>query len=142
MQNGDLGVHLREELVVILEGVLCQVTTTHDVRRKLSIRRQRPVAFHINWHEIPMKRMVTIGERWPDYEVNIVTFLDQALADEAAEFLDLADIPHDSIAYQAFGTFTNTLRYRPRIRAIYDSDFDRLSSYGQVGIAVVRGEDF
>lgn len=140
MQNGDLGVHLREELVVILEGVLATVTVTEEERKWG--RKRKPVAFHINWHELPLKRLVTIGKRWPDYEVSIITFIDQALADEAAEFLDEAQIPYDSIRYQAFGAFTNTLRYRTRTRSIYDSDTHRLDQYGQLGTAVVKGEDW
>ena len=140
MQNGDLAEFTREQLVVILEGVLCQVTVTQDATRKL--RRPRPVAFHIHWHEIPLKRLVSMGERWPDYEVQIITFIDQRLADEAAEFLDEADIPYDSIRYQGFGTFTNMIRYRPHLRAVYDSDPERLDHYGQLGTAVIRGEDW
>jgi len=140
MQNGDLATHFREELIVILEGVLCQVTVNEEPKRRF--RRQQPATYHINWHELPLKRMVTIKERWPDYELNVVTFISPRLADEAAEFLDLIDAPYDSISYQGMGSFTGSLRYRPHVRAVYDCDPQRLDNYGQLGRAVVRGEDF
>ena len=74
--------------------------------------------------------------------MDIVTFISPNLADEAAEFLDEAQIPYSSIRYQGFDSFTNTLRYKTHLRSIYDSDPNRLDHYGQVGIAVVKGEDF
>ena len=140
MQNGDLAVHHRETLVVILEGVLCQVTVNTGAKRRL--RRSDSDTYHISWHEIPLKRLITTAERWPDYDIEIVTFISNRLAEEAAEFLNDATIPYGSIRYQGYGTFVNTLRYRPHLRAIYDSNPHRLDEYGQVGIAVVRGEDW
>jgi hypothetical protein len=140
MQKGDLAVHHREQLVVILEGVLCHVTVTSGTKRRL--RRSDPDTYHISWHEIPLKRMVTIGERWPDYEVEIVTFISKEVAGQAAEFLLDAEIPYSSIRYHSYNDFVNTLRYRPHVRAVYDSNYQRLSEYGQAGTAVVRGEDW
>ena len=139
MQNGDLAVHHREQLVVILEGVLCQVTVIPGKRWAL---RQMPDSYHISWHELPLKRMVAINERWPDYDVEVITFISQRLADEAAEFLSDAEIPHSSIRYHGYKSFVDTLRYKPHLRGIYDSNPHRLDEYGQAGIAVVRGEDF
>jgi hypothetical protein len=139
MQNGDLAVYNREKLVVILEGVLCLVAVTEGAKRHL---RRQPPTYHISWHEVPLKRMVSIAQRWPDYDVEIVTFVDQRLADEAAEYLELAGIPYDSIRYLGYDSFVNTLRFKPDIRAIYDSSPQRLDEYGQAGHAVIRGEDF
>ena len=59
MQNGDLAVHNREQLVVILEGVLCKVVVHKGTKRL--VRRSTSDAYHIHWYEIPLKRMVTIG---------------------------------------------------------------------------------
>ena len=140
MQNGDLAVHNREQLVVILEGVLCHVTVNAGTRRRM--RRSDPDTYHISWHEIPLKRMVAIGERWPDYDMEIVTFISQELADEAAVFLEDASIPYSAIRYHGYESFVNTLRYKPHLRGIYDSNEHRLDEYGQSGIAVIRGEDF
>ena len=139
MQNGDLAVHHREQLVVILEGVLCLVTVSKGTRVRL---RRAADTYHISWHEIPLKRMVAIGERWPEYDVDIITFVSQEVADEAANFLEEAGIPFSSIRYQGYKSFVDTLRYKPHLRGIYDSDTSRLDEYGQVGIAVIRGYDF
>ena len=74
-------------------------------------------------------------DRWPNYEVEIVTFNSQKLADEAAEFLNDAGIPYASIGYRIMARVHR--RCVPAGHpAIYDSDPQRLDHYGQLGIAV------
>lgn len=140
MQDGDLATWQRERLIVILEGVLAQVVLE---RHTTKIRRRQSIdGYHIIWHEVPLKRLAAIGQRWPDYEVEIVTFHDQKLVDLAADYLDEAHIPYTTIRNEKFERFTSLLKFQQNIRTIYDSDPDRLDSYGQLGRAVVRGDDF
>lgn len=141
MQDGDLAEFHQERLIVVLEGVLALVAPEKQAVGRWR-RRVETVAYHVLWHEVPLKRLVMINERHPEFDVEILTFHDPTLADQAAEFLDQAGIPYGSVRYQAYATFTQLLRYQRNIRTIYDSDPDRLDDYGQLGTAVVRGQDF
>lgn len=140
MQHGDLEASVREELVVVLEGVLCQVTFG-PVKRRI-LRTQPQATMHISWHDVPLKRLVSISQRWPDYDVAIVTFVSQRTADETAEYLTDLGVPYASIGYRPFATFVRSLTFLPHVRAVYDSDPQRLDHYGQLGHAVVPGEDW
>jgi hypothetical protein len=139
MQNGDLEAHVRDRIIVVVEGVLCL-----PVQEKARSRwgRERTVAYHINWYEVPLKRLVMINERHPDLDVELVSFISQDFVDHAAEYLDLAGIPYGGIKFWAFEMFRSVLKYQRNLRAIYDSDPDNLDHYGQYGIAVLQGHDF
>jgi hypothetical protein len=100
------------------------------------------VAYHINWYDVPLKRLIVTHERNPDLDVELVSFISQDFVDFAAEYLDLAGIPYSSIKYWSFDMFQSVLRYQRNLRAVYDTDPDQLQRYGQLGVAVVQGSDF
>ena len=139
MQDGDLGVYEREELIVILEGVLCDVYHTETTGK---LWKRRGGSTHLDWHDVPLKRLIMVKKNYPHFELTIVTFVSQEVADHAAQFLVNAHIDYDTLSYVPMEDFVMTLRYRPRVRAVYDSEPERLDRYGQAGIAVVKGNDW
>lgn len=140
MQGGDLEAAVTERLVIVIEGVLCNVTTIEE-KRKLR-RGSRISGYHINWYEVPLKRVVAIKERFPQFSIEVVTFISLEFLEEASSFLLDTHIPIDSTEYTQFDRFVYGLRFQDTIRAIYDSDPDRLDRYGQLGVQVQPGMDF
>lgn len=137
MQNGDLAVIQPVRWIIVLEGVLALVVQEHTKRWL-----RHSMTYHIMWHEVPLKRIVVLKERFPATHLEIVSFLDQGVIDQAAAYLDNIDVPYDSVSYWDIGEFTEMLRFNTDIRAIYDSDPENLFRFGQLGVAVVRGNDF
>jgi hypothetical protein len=138
MEQGDLAVSTRQRAVFVLEGVLAQVTPTLG----RGIIRQKVTGWSYHWLDVPLKRCVTNKHRHPQYGLDVVTFLGQQVADEAAQFFTSIDFPYDSIEYRDFTKYVQALPYQPDIVVIYDSDMDRIQRYGQLGRIVVKGEDF
>ena len=141
MQNGDLEEFHPQRLIFVLEGVLALV-----VDEKATVgwirKHEETVSYHIHWYDLPLKRLIVIGERYPDVRVEIVTFKSEKLADLGAEFLNRADIPYSSIEYRDYAEFVALLRYQRDVRAIYDVEPERLDDYGQLGVAAIREADF
>jgi hypothetical protein len=141
MQNGDLSEHRPERLIVVLEGVLALVVSEKALVGRWR-KHEETTGYHVMWHEVPLLRLVSIARRHSQYRVEIVTFFDQRLADQAAEYLTMMEIPYAEISAVDYDQFCFGLRFQPEVRAVYDSDPDRLDGYGQAGHAVVRGNDF
>lgn len=141
MQHGDLGTWSQPTIVVILEGVLADVqpilVEEGRFRKKLVEH-----GCNLSWHDLPLKRLITMGNRWADYRLDIVTFTNEVVAEFATTYLDMARVPYGSVAYHPFDTWVNVLRYQPDIRQVIDTDYERIQRYGQVGRMVQRGEDF
>lgn len=138
MQNGDLEAHVRDRIIVVVEGVLC--LPIQEKERKWG--RERVVAYHINWYEIPLKRLIVTHERNPDLDVELVSFLSQKFVDLAAEYLEIAGIPYASIKFWNLRMFLDVLKFQRNLRAVYDTDPDQLDCYGQLGVQVQQGSDF
>lgn len=139
MQHGDLATHTRHRLVVVLEGVLATITPIVEHHRW---RSDVTTGWDITWHETPLKRMANTSRRYPEIAVEVVTFLNQDVADLAAQFFLDANIPYDVIEYQQFSHYVSSLPYQTGITQIIDSAPDRLDRYGQLGRAVLSGGDF
>src|SRR5262245_19564795 len=112
MQGGDLEVWTRPRYVVVLEGVLCNASPIVQVRRILGTK---VTGYNLNWHEVPLKRLIYMKEHWPNTAQDIVTFISHDIADEAAEFLMEVGVPADSVSYKFFGKFIATLPYQTDI---------------------------
>lgn len=138
MEKGDLALWTRPRYVVVIEGVLCRVEPVVKSRR---FRSDVTTGFNVQWYDVPLKRLLYMKDRWPDNAQDLVTFISQEFCDQAADFLDEAQIQYDAIRYREFHQFTSTLRYQPDIQTVYDSDPARLDHFGQLGHGVVPGED-
>lgn len=138
MQNGDLELWTRPRYVVVIEGVLCHV---EPVTRQRRLRRDEITGYNAQWYDVPLKRLLYMKDRWPNTAQDLITFISQEFCDQAADFLEEAGLQYDDIRYRQFRDFTGTLRYKPDIQSVYDSDPARLDQYGQLGHAVVPGED-
>jgi hypothetical protein len=139
MERGDLATWTRPRYVIVIEGVFCSVTLIEEQR---FMRKPKTTGWHAQWYDIPLKRLCYMKSRWPGTAADLVTFVSMDFCDEAADFLDTATIPYDTIRYQPLDQFTNTIRYQQDLQAIYDSDQGRLDRFGQLGRSVMPGEDF
>ena len=139
MEQGDLALSSRPTIAVVLEGVLASVTPQYERRR---LRGERVMGYHFVWHEIPLRRIFSMKRNWPTTGLDIVTFMDPAVAIEAADYLNEIMIPADSVRYHRFESWCTSLRFQPDLRMVVDSDEWRLDRYGQLGRAVLVGEDF
>lgn len=140
MQNGDLSEWNRKRIVLVIEGVLC--TRIARAGKAKRLRKAPILSYHIQWHELPLKRVVVIKHRWPEMGIDLVTFIDQEFADEAAEYMDALMIPYDSVKFVRFEAFATSLRFQSDIQAVYDVDPTRLARFGQLGVQTVPGSDF
>lgn len=139
MRQGDLELWNVPRWIVVLEGVLCSVT---PIEKKKRLRGSRISGYHINWHDVPLKRLVYLKEHWPDTAMEIVTFISQDFLDQALDFLEQAQIPYDKASYMGFAQFCSLMRFQADLQKVYDSEPARLQRYGQYGVAVQRGFDF
>lgn len=140
VQKGDLEASFPERLIIVLEGVLALVVLEHQHTGRF--RRTDTITYHIMWHEVPIKRLIVTKERYPHYEIEIVTFLSESVASQAAEYLQRMDVPFNSINYRDEDEFIAMLPYQRNVRAIYDSEPERLYRFGQSGVQVIRGNDW
>lgn len=143
MQHGDLATQNLPRIILVLEGVLCDVLPIIKTTPKRFLRPEKAevTGHYMAWHDLPLKRLIYMGG-WNNYAVEIVTFTSPEVADQAADYLDLAHVPYAAIRYARFEDFTQVLRYQADVVRVYDSDSDRLDQYGQIGASVLRGEDF
>jgi hypothetical protein len=141
MEQGDLAVSARPSYAIVLEGVLAEITPITRTRR---FRGEEVTGYNIHWLDLPLRRLATLKRRFPQISVDLITFVSQDVADDAAQFLEGASIPFDSLSYWKLQTWLSILPYQDEggLQAIYDSDTDRLDQYGQLGRQVVKGQDW
>lgn len=139
MEHGDLAVFVRPHYIIVLEGVLATVDPVIESRR---FRSDKTTGYNIHWLDTPLRRLASNKRRFPEVGAEIVTFISDEVADQAAEFLDSVPVDYDSLHYVAFDQFRTLLPYREGLQVVYDSDEGRLNRYGQMGREVTRGEDF
>ena len=139
MQKGDLELWTRPRYIVVIEGVLCRVDPVVKERR---FREDIVTGYNASWYDIPIKRMLYLKDRWPETGQDLITFVSQEFADQAAGFLDDCGMQYDVISYRPFAEFVSVIKYQRDLQAVYDSSPARLDRYGQLGHAVVAGEDF
>lgn len=134
MKGNDLDVAYESLYIVVMEGVLCTPKSVGKLRKKLA------PASEWEWYLTALKRLSYLS--FNNVAVEVATFISQEAADSAAEFFLSYGIPVKEVMYYDFDLFTQTLVIRRDLRAIYDSDPYRYNRYGQLGVAVVLGEDF
>lgn len=139
MQHGDLATWTRPRYVVVIEGVLCLALPIEERRR---LRKPKVVGWNVQWYDVPLKRLCYLKQRWPNTAADLVTFQSPEFCDQAADYLDIAGVPYDTIRHIPFSLFVSTIRYQQDLQSIYDSHMDRLDQYGQLGHSVMPGEDF
>lgn len=141
MERGDLAVSIRPSYAIVLEGVLAEIT---PITRKRRLRSEEVTGHNLHWLDLPLRRLATVKHRYPQLTVDLITFISEDVADDAAMFLEGARIPFDSMMYMRLETLVSLLLFRTDdgLQAIYDSDPDRLDQYGQLGRAVIKGQDW
>ena len=140
MEQGDLATWTQPRLVIVLEGVLAHIRA--DVSGGFPHFRGKKVVLSYHWLPTPIKRVRYLKDRYPDTRIDIITFVSQEAADEAASFFDTAEIPVSSVTYRPFDRWVDEIKWQPDIQTIYDSDVGRVTLYGQRGYIVRKGEDF
>jgi hypothetical protein len=139
MEHGDLAVSVRPHYVIVLEGVLA---TVEDITSERRFRPDKVVGINVSWHDLALRRFVTLQRQYPDVGAEVITFTRQSVADFVGDYFAQASIPYSSLSYQPFDTWVSLLPFRDGLQAVYDSDPDRLDRYGQIGKQVLKGEDF
>lgn len=141
MERGDLATSTRPSYAIVLEGVLAEVTPIIRTRR---LRSEQVTGYNIHWLDLPLRRLATLKRRFPQIQIDVVTFISQDLVDDAAVFLETARVPYDSLSYWSFNAWLAIIAFQAEdgLQAVYDSDTDRLDQYGQLGRAVIKGEDW
>lgn len=137
MQGGDLEQFTQPRMIVVLEGVMADITETRTGRRL----RTKTVNRSFNWHQLPIKRLSYLRNNWSDASIEVITFLSQEVAEEAADFFSRTGIDVSSVSYRPFNQWINEILWQQDIAVIYDSDQDRVNRYGQLGYLVNRGQD-
>jgi hypothetical protein len=135
MEHGDLTLVNRPTIIVVLEGVLANVeyTTTGRLAWKTTTHQ-------IVWLNTPLKRVAQMIRSY-DVDIDVVTFTDQEVADEAAEFFNDIGLHIARVSYQPFDRWAQTLPFQV-VQQVIDSDQGRLDRCGQLGRSVTMGEDF
>lgn len=139
MQHGDLETWTGHRILLVLEGALATVTPIVETHRW---RADVITGWDLTWHDVPLKRICYMDAKFPDVAFDIVTFLPEDVADQAADYLQSIPIPYDSISSENYRQFCAKLKFRQDIQQIIDSDPDRLHNYGQLGKQVTVGGDF
>jgi len=133
VKDGDLDTYAETSVIVVLEGVLAELTYSGRLRKRL-----KPAA-EWNWEQLALRRMV----QWHRNNINVdvITFVSDFAADSAAEFLLKYGYDFGSTEYRDFDLFCDALVVR-RPTGVYDSEPQRLNRYGQFGVQVMYGLDF
>ncbi len=133
LQGNDLSTYQEQKIIVVLEGVLTNVTTTR-IRGKIN----NPDMWV--WNIMGIKSIV--AKHRGNVTVDVVTFMGQEVADMAAEWFLFYDVPAGSMEAVDFDHFCSSLVWRNDVHTVVDSDPDRLMKYGQKGYATPVGNTF
>lgn len=133
MKGNDLDTYAETSVIVVLEGVLVDITHSGRIRKRI-----KPAA-EWDWHQLALRRMVQWNRT--NIVVDIVTFVSDSVADSAAEFLLKYGYDFGAIEHFDFDLFCEALIVR-RPTGVYDSDPVRLNRYGQFGVGAIKGRDF
>ena len=57
MERGDLAVSTRPSYLVVLEGVLADIT---PITRKRRLRAEETTGYNLHWLDIPLRRLATV----------------------------------------------------------------------------------
>jgi hypothetical protein len=139
MQHGDLETWSRARILLVLESVLATVTPVIETHRW---KRDEVTGYDLAWHDMALKRLSVSTRRYPDIGFTVVTFVAEAVRDEAADFLAAIPIDVEAVEFQDYRQFCNRLRFQTDVQQIIDADSARLHNYGQLGRQVVTGEDW
>ncbi len=140
MEKGDISNWASPRIIVVLEGVLCRPVPPHKriFARKATQVEADPGTW--SWETIPVQKVVDYGGRL-NVPVEVVTFMGQAIADAAADWMARYDIEVTSVEAVDFDWFCRSLRWRQGVRVV-DTDPERIQHYGQAGYLTMRGQEF
>lgn len=135
MENGDLASFAESRIVVVLEGLLTTPKYTGTLRKKLS------PADEWQWQPLPIKHVWDYTHR-QNLAVEAVTFMGEAVAEAAADWLAKYDVPFAAVDYADLDWFCRSLTWRPEVTYVVDSDPIRFQRYGQKGYVAKYGGEF
>ena len=136
MRNNDLASWSTVRVVMVLEGIM--VRPSYQGRRR---KKKLVEADDWPWDNDALKRVVDVVRR-NSLAVEVVTFISEEVADQAAEFFLRYDIPVSSTEYVDFEWFCRSLIWRTDVEYVMDTDEERLMRYGSRGYRIELGGDF
>lgn len=139
MQDGDLATWTEHRLIIVLEGVLANIpqgTVTGLLRKH--VEPAPPETW--GWSKLAMKQINMKVQQ--NQSVDVVTFISQQVADEAAEWFSKYNVGVSEVYYADFDFFCESLSWAVGLERVIDSDMDRLNRFGQLGYRVEQGGYF
>jgi hypothetical protein len=140
MQDGDLGTWDKPRILLVLEDCL-----TRPV-----FRSQRHGLKHVtvlmdaddwDWAITTVKTIMRYS--YNSVPCEVITFLSQEAADEAAGWFGRYDIEVASVEYYSYAHFTRSLTWRRNgIQEIIDTNPERVHNYGQLGRLILWDSEF
>lgn len=94
-----------------------------------------------HWHTLAVKSVVDNATRL-NIAVEVVTFMGDEVADQAADFMAKYDMPVASVESAKFDWFCQSLQWRPDVSYVVDTEPERIQRYGQHGYVATRGGSF
>lgn len=144
MLKGDLATWVDHRICVVLEGILAQVpeptVTQRGVLRKTRIQEwAHPDTWTWSVHSI---KVLNDKARRHSLPIDVVTFIDPEVADQAGEWMMKYDVLFSTCTYYDFKWFCESVIWRPDLHLIVDSEPDRLQHYGAKGYQSAWGGNF
>ena len=137
MQGGDLSNRVEPRLLVVFEGLL-GIHADARARAKYSmamkIHRYGTAIRTFTLNEQLQKVIWDVTWRY-DYAVDVVTFLDERLADPLIEYLDEQGLPVGRVWYSDKMLLARSLNYRPDVAGVFYPDQADRFTFGGKGYA-------
>lgn len=145
MEGGDIASWSSTSFIVVLEGMLAHIPESKMKTLKGKVWNRGfqpppPPADEWDWSTLSIKQVNDYARRL-NVGIDVVTFISQAVADQAAEWLSKYEIEVRSVEYADLDLFCTSLVWRD-VERIVDSDRNRLMRYGQLGFAATHGGPF
>ena len=127
MEGNDLGLWQERRMLVVLEGTLVSIPQhRHGVFRKHT--ELAPIG-EWAWSRSTIARINYMATKF-NQVIEVVTFISQAVADDAAEWLLRHDVRVSGVEFFDFAMFCEYLRWNNDVERVIDSDNERLNQYG------------
>lgn len=142
MEGNDLTAYESPRTYIVLEGVLAQVPVAHAERRLLRKTKPVPVDAHSwLWSSFAIK-LVNHYARNYNTLFDVVTFISQEVADEAADYLNQYEVRVSSCKYYDYEMFCTALTWKHDVDRVIDTDPERLLNYGSRAYQPSPGGEF
>ena len=141
MQDGDLGTWDKPRILLVLEDTLAQ--PRFQVKRKGLVSHVDVLLDADDWDWAITTVKTIMRYSYNSVPVEVITFLSQEVADEAAAWFNRYDVEVASVEYYSYAHFCRGLTWRRNnIQEIIDANPERVLKYGQLGRVIQWDSEF